>query len=116
MFEILQMDRMDVSDISTSTEKYKFMFECVDPFSCLAFVVPLKNKETSSVIEAVEEVLDVTEPTMINRDNGSEFISNALKRFVKERGTDVRYVNVKDHHKPGLVGRYCPTLRERINK
>ena len=88
----------------------------MDVFSRLAFVVPLKNKETSTVIEAFEEVLDIREPTMINCDNGSEFISNALKRFVKKRGIDVRYVDVKDHHKLGIVDRFCRTLRERINK
>ena len=50
--------------------------------------VPLKNKENSTVIEAVDEVLDITEPTMINGNN--EFITNALKHFKRERGIDVR--------------------------
>ena len=59
----------------------------------------------------MKEVLDITEPTMIKCDNGSEFLSN-----VKERGIDVRYVDVKDHHKLGIVDRFCRTLRERINK
>ena len=52
---------------------------------------------------AVEEVLDITEPTIVNCDNGSEFISNTLKKNVKERSIDVRYADVKDHHKLAIV-------------
>ena len=110
------MHLMDVSVISMANENYKFMLVCVDVFSRLALVVPLKNKEPSTVIEAVEEVLDIAEPTVINCDNGSEFLSYTLKRFVKERGIDVRYVDVKDHHKLGIVDRFYRALRERINK
>ena len=42
-FEILQMDIMDMSDISTADENYKFMLVCVFFPSLLAFAVPLKK-------------------------------------------------------------------------
>ena len=99
-----------MSGISTADDNCKFMLVCVDVFSRLALVVPLKNKEPSTVIEAVEEVLDIAEPTVINCDNGSEFISSSFKRFVKEKGIDVRYMDVKDHQKLGIVDRFCRTL------
>ena len=107
--EILQMDLMDVSDIAKANDNYRLMLVSVDVFTSLAFVVPLKNKETSNIIKAVEEVLDITEPTIVNCDNGSEFISNAFKKIVKERGIDVRFADVKDHHKLAIVDRFCRT-------
>ena len=53
---------------------------------------------------------------MINCDNGSEFTSREFNRLVKYRGIDVRYVDVGDHHKLGIVDRFVRTLREKINK
>ena len=66
------------------------MLVCVDVFFPFSVRCSTKKKETSTVIEAVEEVLDITEPT-IKYDTGSEFISNSFKRFVKERGIDVQF-------------------------
>ena len=60
--------------------------------------------------------MDVTEPTMIKCDNGSEFISNTFTGSVKEKGSDVRLVVVKDYHRLGIVDRFCRTLGEQINK
>ena len=102
---------MDLSDLSAANENYKFMLVCVDIFFHVQrSLYHSTNKETSTVIEAVEEVLDITEPTMINCDNGSEFISSSFRRFVKEKGIDVRYMDVKDHQKLGIVDRFCRTL------
>ena len=115
-FEILQIDLVDMSNIARANENYKYLIVCVDVFSRLAFVVPMKNKETLTIIEAIEEVFDITEPHIINCDNGSEFISHDFKKFVKERGITINYVSVHDHHKLGLVDRMVRNLRERINK
>ena len=70
------MDLVDMSDISRANENYKYLIVCVDVFSRIAFVVPMKNKQMSSIIESVEEVLDNTSPNIINCDNGSEFTNH----------------------------------------
>ena len=115
-YEILQIDLVDMSDISSSNENYKFLLVCVDVFSRLAFVVPMKNKQTSTIIEAIEEVLNITQPDIINCDLGSEFKSREFKNMVEQQGITLNYVDVKEHHKLGIVDRFVRTLREKINK
>ena len=115
-YEILQIDLVDMSDISSTNENYKYLLACVDVFSRLAFVIPMKNKQTSTIIEAAKEVFDLTEPDIINADNGSEFTSKDFQKLLKDRGIDINYVDVGDHHKLGIVDRFVRTLREKINK
>jgi hypothetical protein len=115
-FEILQLDLADLSNLASANKNYKYLLIAIDVFSRLLFVVPMKNKSTSTILDAVEEIFDQTEPTMINTDNGSEFISKEFKKLLKERGIDVQYSDVGDHYKMGLIDRVVRTLREKINK
>ena len=115
-YEILQIDLVDMSDISSANENYKFLLVVVDVFSRLAFVVPMKNKASHTIVESMNEIIDLTEPTMINSDNGSEWINRDFKKLLRERGITINYVEVGDHHKMGIVDRFVRTLREKINK
>ena len=74
-----------MSDISRANENYKYLIVCVDVFSRIAFVVPMKNKQMSSIIESVEEVFDNTSPN-INCDKSSEFTNHLFKKFICDRG------------------------------
>ena len=115
-FEILQVDLVDMSNLSSANKNYRYLLVCVDVFSRLAFVVPMKNKTSNTIVESFREVLDLVEPTIINCDNGSEFINQSFKDLLIKRGITVNYVNVQDHHKLGIVDRFVRTLREKINK
>ena len=76
----------------------------------------MKNKTSSTIIENISEIFDVTGPTMINSDNGSEWINRDFKKLLRESGITINYVEVGDHHKMGIVDRFVRTLREKINK
>ena len=105
-----------MSNLSSANKNYRYLLVCVDVFSRLAFVVPMKNKTSNTIVESFREVLDLVEPTIINCDNGSEFINQSFKDLLIKRGITVNYVNVQDHHKLGIVDRFVRTLREKINK
>ena len=115
-YEILQIDLVDMSDIATANRNYKYLLVAVDVFSRLAFVVPMKNKKEETITKSMKEIVDLTEPTIINCDLGSEFISEAFNKLLKNRGTTINYVNVGDHHKLAIVDRFVRTIREKINK
>ena len=91
-FEILQLDLLSLVDIATANENYKYLVIAVDVFSRLAFVVPIKNRNTNTILEALEEILDITEPTTINSDH--EFTSNTIQKSLKNRGIDLQVVDV----------------------
>ena len=108
------MDLVDMSDVSRANGNYKYLTVGVDVFSRVAFVVRMKNKQMSSIIESGEEVLDNTSPNIINGDNGSEFTNHLFKKFIRDRGMEINYVDVGDHHKSCNVDRFVRTLRENI--
>ena len=115
-FDILQLDIADMSSIATANKNYKYLLVAIDVYSRIAFVIPMKNKTTATVNGAVEEILDQTEPNTITADNGSEFINSDFKKLLTNRGIDINYVDVGNHHALGLVDRLVRTLREKINK
>ena len=54
-------------------------------------------------------------PKIINSDNGSEFTSNEFKKLMKDNQIAIRYVEVGDHHKLGIIDRFIRTLRSLIS-
>ena len=116
--QIWQIDLLDMSDIATVNNNIKYFFVAIDVFSRFASVVPMKNKVSKTIIDAMKESFNVMsgKPEILNCDNGSEFINKDFKKFVKDNNIEVRYVQVGDHHKLGIVDRFNRTLRDKINK
>ena len=56
-FEVCQLDLVDMSNISTVNENYKYLLVCVNVFSRMAFAVPMKNKKESTIIESMKLIL-----------------------------------------------------------
>ena len=115
-YEIIQLDLIDISNLATANKNYKYLLVAIDVYSRIAFVVPIKNKTASFVIDALETILDQTEPTTITCDNGSEFINSEFKKLLTNRGIDINYVDIGSHHALGKIDRFVRTLREKINK
>ena len=115
-FDVLQLDLVDLSNLATANKNYKYLLVAIDVYSRIAFVVAIKNKTTSTINNAVVEILDRTEPNTITTDQGSEFINSDFKKLLASRGIDIIYVDVGNHHGLGLVDRFVRTLREKINK
>ena len=115
-YEIMQLDLIDMSDIASANENYKFLLACIDVFSRLAYIVPMKNKESRTVNDAIEEIIELTSPIKIQCDNGKEFDNHSFKKMMKERGIDIQFIDVGDHKRLGIVDRFVRTLREKINK
>ena len=53
--EIWQMDLIVVSDISTANENYKYIIACIDVFSRFVWAIPIKHKDTRTIIECLGE-------------------------------------------------------------
>jgi len=114
-FEILQMDLIDMSDIASTNRNFKYLLVVIDVFSRFAFVVPLRSKDAETVTEALKDIIHETQPTIINTDLGSEFISQSFKKLIERQGAEINYVAVNEHKKLAIVDRFVRTLREKIN-
>ena len=116
--EIWQIDIFDVSNLASSNNNFKYFFIAIDVFSRFASVVPLKNKNTKSVLDAIKESFITMQgkPKIINADLGSEFINYEFKKLCEDNNIEIKYVPKNDSHKLGIVNRFCRTIREMINK
>ena len=84
-------------------------------FSRFAFVIPLKSKSADTVTDALKDVVDETQPSIINTDLGSEFISHSFRTLIARQGAEINYVPVNEHKKISIVDRFVRTLRQKIN-
>ena len=114
--QILQIDLANVSDIATVNKNYKYLLAIVDVFSRFAYVIPLKNKTTETVVDAIQQIIKETNPSIIISDNGSEFISSKYKELMKTSNIEVRYVQVNNHKGLAVVDSFIKTLRSKIAK
>ena len=120
--DVIQIDLMDVSNISTKNKNYKYIIVCVDVYSRKGYTIPMKNKNTLNVIEAFRKFLLLCKPKKITCDNGSEFISKIFLDICKQNNIDIDYVNVNNHlishvgNRLGIVDRWIQTFRSKMEK
>ena len=68
---------IDLVDMQTlAYNNYKYLLTAIDLYSKKAWVEPLKNKEASTVVEGMDNILKRMKdtPRSIRSDRGSEFI------------------------------------------
>ena len=120
--DLIQIDLMDVSNISTKNNNYKYLMVCVDVYSRKGYIIPLKNKNTKSITEAFIKFLTQCIPKKITCDNGSEFISKDFTNICKRNNIQIDYVNINNHLIPhvvnrlGIVDRWIQTFRSKMEK
>lgn len=83
---IWAIDLADYQIYSRSNSFVKYLFVCVDMFSKYLWVVPMKNKNPQSAVNALKHVVRISDlkPRAILSDNGAEFIGNTFKNYLSE--------------------------------
>ncbi len=110
--EQIVIDLMDMSKVSTKkgNKNMNFALVCVDIHSRFAWVIPIKNKSTKSVLEALSTV---PKPKVFVSDNGSEW-KGMVAEYMKEHNIQHYTNEIGDHRTMGVVDRFIRTLRQRM--
>ena len=75
-----QADLADMSKLSNSNDKFKFLLCIIDVFSKYAWVVPIKDKTGITLVNAFKSVLKSgRSPKSLQTDKGTEFKINTSK-------------------------------------
>ena len=91
---------------------YRYLLVCIDVFSKYAWVVPLKNKEGLSLVEAFKVILSSgRKPEKIITDQGAEFFNKHFKALLKDE--DIELYNTYNEIKASVVERLKRTLKTR---
>ena len=72
-----------MQSLSKYNKGIKYLLCAIDLFSKYAWVVPIKDKKGSSIVNAFKKIILKHKPNKIWVDQGSEFYNNTFKYFLK---------------------------------
>ena len=80
------VDLADMQLISKYNRGIRYLLCAIDLFSKYAFVVPLKDKKGTTIINAFQSILDSLKrkPNKIWVDQGNEFYNKSFKKWLKD--------------------------------
>ena len=116
------VDLADMQLISKYNKGIRYLLCAIDLFSKYAFVVPVKDKKGTTIVNAFQNVLNNSKrkPNKIWVDEGSEFYNNVFKKWLNEQSNE-KYpkFNVGDHvrisrYKHIFAKAYAPNWSEKI--
>ena len=102
--------------ISKFNKKFRFLLCAIDIFSKYAWIVPLKDKEGASIVDAFQTILKESDrkPNKIWVDKGSEFYNNSFKKWLKDN--DIEIYSIHNEGKSVVAERLIRTLKTKIYK
>ena len=107
--ELFQADVVFFTDVdmSTANNGFKYLFTCIDCFSKMAWVFPLRHNTCENVMSCFKTILQSCgqKPERLNSDRGSELICKKFKDFLRSQNI---------HHYLSYSVRKCPIV-ERFN-
>ena len=88
------------------------MICAIDLFSKYAFVVPLKDKKGTTVVNAFQSILGSSKrkPNKIWVDQGSEFCNNVFKKWLRDH--DISMYSTHNEGKPVVAERFIKIKTE----
>ena len=73
-----------MQSLSKYNKEIKYLLRAIDLFSKYAWVVPIKDKKGTSIVNAFQKIISKErKPNKIWVDQGSEFYNNTFKYFLK---------------------------------
>lgn len=108
-----QADLVDISALSKFNYNIKYLLTVVDVFSKYAWVIVLKNKSSSAMVEAFERIFKERKPMKISSDAGKEFTNKDVQKLLQDNGISF-YVAPSADVKAAIAERFNRTLKQRM--
>lgn len=108
--DVYSIDLADVSNMSHDNAGVKFLLVIVDCFSRFAWVIPLKNKNKITVLDAFKSLKKL--PRKLWGDQGGEWVNKEFNTFCKEN--NVGLYHTFGESKSAIAERFIRTLRDLI--
>ena len=81
---IWHVDLTDMQSLSKYNNENKYLLCAIDLFSKYAWVIPIKDKKGTSIVNAFQKIISKgRKPNKIWVDQGSEFYNKLFKKFLK---------------------------------
>ena len=102
--------------ISKFNKGFRFLLCVIDIFGKYTWVVPLKDREGISIINAFRKILKESDkkPNKMWVDKGSEFHNNYFKKWLKDN--DIEMYSIQNERKSVVAEKFIRTLKAKIYK
>ena len=108
-----QIDLADLSNLSRYNKGYKFLLVCIDILSKFAWVVPIKDKKSDTVVQAFKKILATNrKPKKVQSDKGTEFLNRHFQKLLKDEG--IHFFTTGNETKASVVERLNRTLKGKM--
>ena len=109
-------DLADMELISRHNKEIRFLLFVIDIFSKYAWVVPLKDKRSVSIVTAFQSILKQSnrKPNKMWVDKDSEFYNASFKKWLQDN--DVVMYSTHNEGKSVVAERFIRTLKSKIYK
>ena len=106
----------DMQLISKYNKGIRYLLCAIDLLSKYAFVVPLKDKEGTTIVNAFQSILKESDrkPNKIWVDQGSGFYNDAFKKWLKDH--NINMYSTHNEEKSVVAERFIRTLKNEIYK
>lgn len=80
--EVWGLDLVDMTEFSKQNKAFKYILTCIDVLSRFAWAVPLKKKDSETVMNAITKIITESDrhPKKIWCDKGAEFVNKTFKK------------------------------------
>ena len=104
-----------MQSLSKYNKGIKYLLCAIDLFSKYAWVIPLKDKKGTSIVNAFQKIISKgRKPNKIWVDQGGEFYNNLFKRFLKIN--NIEMYSTYNEGKSVVAERFIRTLKSKIFK
>ena len=109
------VDLADMQSLSKYNKGIKYLLCAIDLFSKYAWVVPIKDKKGTSIVNAFQKIIsEGRKPNKIWVDQGSEFYNKSFKDFLKIN--KIEMYSTYNERKSVVAEKFIRTLKNKIFK
>ena len=109
------VDLADMQSLSKYDKGIKYLLYAIDLFSIYAWVVPIKDKKGTSIVNAFKKIISKKrKPNKIWVDQGSEFSDNTFKDYFQI--DNIEMYSTYNEGKSVLTERFIRTLKNKMFK
>ena len=109
------LDLADMQSLRKYNKRIKYLLCAIDLLSKYAWVIPLKDKKGTSIVNAFQKIISKRrKPNKIWVDQGSEFYNKSFKDFLKIN--NIEMYSTFNEGKSVVAERFIRTLKNKIFK
>ena len=110
------VDLADMQSLSKYNKGFKYLLCVIDLFSKYAWVIPMKVKKGTSIVNAFKKIVSKGQrkPNKIWVDQGSEFYNQSFKNFLKKN--NIEMYSTYSEGKSVVAEKFIITLKNKIFK